>query len=133
MLPNADLFPLHRIDRLTSGVLILGKSSEVARDFSASLKSKQVGKQYIAVAEGICPTEGLFKVDYPLMEIDPLLGIWRAVHSEESKEFIKKHYLHHTPLDWNNVKEAETLFQVLYRDYASNRTVFLCQPVSFII
>jgi len=131
LLPNNDLYPLHRLDRLTSGVLLISKNKETARDFSIALRSKQIGKQYLALVNGICNMEGVFKVDYPLIEVDPLLGIWKSIHSDESKEYIKSHYLNDTPLDWNNAKHAETLFQVLHKDHASNQTVLLCQPVSF--
>ena len=133
MLPEEDLYPLHRLDRRTSGVLLLGKKKSVAGEFSHMLRNHQVGKQYLALVNGICnyDTHQVFKVNFPIMAVDPLHGVHRCVHSEESKEFIRAHYNDgDKPLDWNNAKHAETLFQVLHKDYTNNRTILLCQPVS---
>ncbi|KAG2381440.1 hypothetical protein C9374_006429 [Naegleria lovaniensis] len=133
MLPEEDLYPLHRLDRRTSGVLLLGKKKSVAGEFSSMLRSHQVGKQYLALVNGICnydPHE-VFKVDFPIMAVDPLHGVFRAIHSEESKEYVRAHYNDgDKPLDWNDAKHAETLFQVLHKDYKNNRTILLCQPIT---
>ena len=44
--------PLHRLDKLTTGVLLFGKSLTGARTFSRLLRVGQVEKTYIGVVEG---------------------------------------------------------------------------------
>ncbi len=46
------VYPLHRIDRGTSGVLMFGFSSEVARVMNASFVARSVKKRYLAVVRG---------------------------------------------------------------------------------
>lgn len=44
--------PLHRLDRVTSGIVVFSKSLEGARNFSAALGERRIGKRYLAVLEG---------------------------------------------------------------------------------
>lgn len=46
------LFPVHRIDRATSGALIFGRTSEVARDLKAHFDAQKVKKRYLALCRG---------------------------------------------------------------------------------
>lgn len=45
----------HRLDRLTSGVLILGKNSQTAGSLARQLREKKVEKQYLALVAGKFP------------------------------------------------------------------------------
>ncbi|WP_329741796.1 pseudouridine synthase [Dyella sp. A6] len=55
----------HRLDRATSGVLLVARSSEVAAALGEQFMGRDVRKQYLAVVRGWPePTEAL--VDYPL-------------------------------------------------------------------
>lgn len=55
----------HRIDRATSGVLLIARSAEVAAALGEQFMGREVRKQYLAVVRGWPePTEGL--IDYPL-------------------------------------------------------------------
>lgn len=45
-----ELFSVHRLDKITSGILLFAKSSEVARDFSEMFASKTIEKYYIAIS-----------------------------------------------------------------------------------
>lgn len=47
-----DLFSVHRLDRLTSGVLIFAKSSPKAAELSKLIASRTVDKEYICKVEG---------------------------------------------------------------------------------
>jgi len=60
------VFTVHRLDRPTSGVLLLGLSSEVARLLSQQFEQHQVHKTYHAVVRGYV-LEG-DTLDYPLVE-----------------------------------------------------------------
>lgn len=58
------VYPVHRLDRATSGVLLFAKSSEVARDVHALFAGRAVTKQYLALCRGHDPL--LVRVDHPL-------------------------------------------------------------------
>lgn len=58
------LYPIHRLDRATSGVLILGKNSEAAAMVAAQLRAQEVEKEYLAVVRGY--VEEKATIDYPL-------------------------------------------------------------------
>ncbi|MFC0820391.1 tRNA pseudouridine(65) synthase TruC [Moraxella marmotae] len=57
------VYPVHRLDRPTSGVLLFALSSEVARLLSLAFETHQVQKTYLAVVRGII---GSGRIDYPL-------------------------------------------------------------------
>ena len=58
------VYPIHRLDKPTSGVLIFALNSEVARMLSEDFKAHQIHKEYIAVVRGYTPQEAL--IDYDL-------------------------------------------------------------------
>lgn len=60
------VYPIHRLDRPTSGVLVLGLSSDAARALSLEFSERRVEKKYIAIVRGIPPQE--VRIDYPLKE-----------------------------------------------------------------
>lgn len=60
------VFPVHRLDRPTSGVLLFALSSEAARDMSEVFISGNIQKRYLALVRGFAP-ESRF-VDRPLKE-----------------------------------------------------------------
>jgi tRNA pseudouridine65 synthase len=53
------VYPVHRLDKPTSGVLLFALSSEIARELSEQFASHSVQKQYIAVVRGWTPEAGL--------------------------------------------------------------------------
>ncbi len=60
------VYPVHRLDRPTSGVLILGLSSDSARLLTQAFEKRQVEKRYLAVVRGY--TDEQETIDYPLRE-----------------------------------------------------------------
>jgi tRNA pseudouridine65 synthase len=60
------VFPVHRLDRPTSGALLFGLTPEVAHTLCQSFIDGEVGKTYLAVVRGATVAEGL--IDYPLIE-----------------------------------------------------------------
>ena len=46
------IYPVHRLDRATSGVLVFGLSSEAAGSLAALMRRREVGKRYLAVVRG---------------------------------------------------------------------------------
>lgn len=60
------VYPVHRLDRPTSGVLLFTLSPELATVLGTSFATRQVVKRYVAVVRGIVPDAGI--IDYPLVE-----------------------------------------------------------------
>ena len=44
------LFPVHRLDKMTSGLVIFAKSSEVAAQFGKMFEKREIEKYYIAIS-----------------------------------------------------------------------------------
>ena len=56
-------FVVHRLDRDTTGVIVLAKSTQVAAELSAAFRERRVHKDYVAFAEGR-PVPGM--IDDPI-------------------------------------------------------------------
>ncbi len=70
-LVGCHVFPVHRLDRPTSGVLLFAKSSEVANALCEQFASHTVEKQYLALVRGNMHESGV--LDYALkVELDEL-------------------------------------------------------------
>lgn len=61
------VFPIHRLDRPTSGVLLFALNSEMARIMSEQFEKHQVEKSYLAVVRGYL--QGEDRINYPLKVI----------------------------------------------------------------
>lgn len=70
------LYPAHRLDRATSGVLLFGKSPEAARDLGLQIMDKSLEKKYLAITRGHAPEEAL--IDYPLDDPESGRGFMEA-------------------------------------------------------
>ena len=81
------LHAVHRLDRATSGVLLVARSPEVAADLGRQLMARSVEKTYLAVVRGWPAEQG--EVDYPLTgsslrgEAKPALTRWRRLATVE--------------------------------------------------
>jgi tRNA pseudouridine65 synthase len=64
---NTHLYPVHRLDRATSGVLIVALRSKVARLVQEHFAAGQVHKSYIALCRGQDPNLG--RVEHPLTKV----------------------------------------------------------------
>jgi tRNA pseudouridine65 synthase len=60
------VFPVHRIDRPTSGVLLFALNSSVAAKLTTQFQEKTVRKTYHAIVRGFAPADGTW--DEPLLE-----------------------------------------------------------------
>lgn len=59
------VYPVHRIDRATSGILIFALSEEAASKMGVLWMANEVHKQYLTFVRGFIPEEGV--IDRPLM------------------------------------------------------------------
>lgn len=60
------VYPAHRLDKPTSGVLLFALTPEIASLLMPAFASGDMQKTYLAVARGIVPEAGC--IDYPLVE-----------------------------------------------------------------
>lgn len=60
------VYPVHRLDRATSGALLFGLTPEAARFMAVAFAERQVAKSYLAVLRGVADPEGV--IDYPLVD-----------------------------------------------------------------
>ena len=71
---------VNRLDRLTSGLMIIGLSSPCAHTLSREFVQGEVKKEYIARCSGEFPAEEV-EVDQPLLTVDRQMGL-NIVHPE---------------------------------------------------
>jgi len=62
------VYPVHRLDRATGGALVLGLSSEAARQLVEAFTGGLARKRYWAVVRGHLAGEGL--IEHPLVDLD---------------------------------------------------------------
>jgi tRNA pseudouridine65 synthase len=86
-LVEGPLHLIHRLDRATSGVLLIGRNSEVAGTLGRQFMQRDVEKTYLAVCRGWPEETG--ELDYPLPGVrensdrKPALTRWRRLASIE--------------------------------------------------
>lgn len=62
------LYPVHRLDKPTSGLILFALSSEVAQQLQAVMDNDETRKEYLLVCRGYTPDSGI--IDHPLAPID---------------------------------------------------------------
>lgn len=92
-------FP-HRLDRETSGVIIVAKTAEAMREISLLWMQKSVHKEYLALVEGVLAIEQL-RIDAPIHRDGDQRPQWHV--SPQGKEAItllqvERHFPAHTLL-----------------------------------
>lgn len=81
------LHAVHRLDRATSGVLLVARSSEVAAELGRQAMARTMDKTYLAAVRGWPAEAG--EIDYPLTgssltgEAKPALTRWRRLATVE--------------------------------------------------
>ncbi len=61
------VYPVHRLDKPTSGVLLFALDAQMAQTMSLLFRSSQVDKEYLAVVRGF--TEDRSLIEYPLKQM----------------------------------------------------------------
>lgn len=60
------VYPLHRLDKPTSGVLVFGLHADIARTLGEQFSQQRIQKRYLCVVRGVAPDSG--HIDHPLTE-----------------------------------------------------------------
>jgi len=61
------VYPIHRLDKPTSGVLLFALSKEIAQVMSEAFRQNEVKKQYITIVRGYVDEQGV--IDHPLKQM----------------------------------------------------------------
>jgi tRNA pseudouridine32 synthase / 23S rRNA pseudouridine746 synthase len=80
---------VHRLDRDTSGCLLLARNPKAHARFAQAFEAKSVTKQYLAVVEGI-PEETSGIIDLPLGKFSTQKSGWRMVVDKGGKSAITR-------------------------------------------
>ncbi|QPG75456.1 hypothetical protein FOA43_002811 [Brettanomyces nanus] len=98
------LYPVHRLDKVTSGVLMFCKDQTTVSLFKQMMRNKSVAKTYLARVSGVFPERT--QCD------DPIVYIYGA--RKEVKQF----------------EPAKTVFAKLFYDSITDESVIECHPIS---
>jgi tRNA pseudouridine32 synthase/23S rRNA pseudouridine746 synthase len=79
--------PVHRLDRDTSGCLLLARNPKAHKRFQRAFEEKQVSKTYVAVLDGV-PAETEGTIDLPLGKVSSAAEGWRMVHDPKGRPSI---------------------------------------------
>lgn len=77
--------PVHRLDRDTSGCLLLARNPKAHKRFAAAFEAGTVEKHYLAVVEGVPDAEDGV-IDLPLAKISSREQGWRMTVSDRGKQ-----------------------------------------------
>ncbi|MBP7951040.1 MAG: RluA family pseudouridine synthase [Verrucomicrobiales bacterium] len=85
MANGARLSIINRLDRETSGLVLVAKNLPTARDFHKAMERRQARKEYLAIVWG-WPEEDVFRVEAPLLrrgEVEPSpVWLMQCVHPD---------------------------------------------------
>ncbi|KAF9550617.1 tRNA-pseudouridine synthase [Agrocybe pediades] len=99
-------YPVNRLDRLTSGLMIIPLSAQRARQLTLEFMAGTVRKEYVARVKGHFPSEEI-TCEEPLLTVDRQMGL-NIVHPEG--------------------KPAKTVFNIIHYDENTGSSVVRCRP-----
>ena len=99
--------PCNRLDRLTSGVMFIGKDARAAEKLSMQIRGRSVKKEYVARVIGEFP-EGEVVCEQPVMQISPKLGLNRARASGKQAKTVFKRLAYYSPARKSRDEEGYT-------------------------
>lgn len=88
--------PCNRLDRLTSGIMFIGKTSAAAMEMSEQIFGRAVRKEYLARVHGRFP-EGEVVCTQPILQISPKLGLNRVRASGKPAKTVFKRLAYYGP------------------------------------
>ncbi|GJE98159.1 pseudouridine synthase domain-containing protein [Phanerochaete sordida] len=101
-------YTINRLDRLTSGLMIIPLNAKLAHKMAEEFAAGTVRKEYVARCKGKFP-EGDTVCEEPLLTIDRQMGL-NVVHPDG--------------------KHAKTIFTLLHYDEETDSSVLHCKPVT---
>lgn len=98
--------PCNRLDRLTSGVMFIGKHAKAAEAMSLQIQGRTVRKEYVARVIGEFP-EGDIVCNMPILQISPKLGLNRVRANGKEARTVFKRLAYYPPKNDINDKKGE--------------------------
>ena len=83
------VYPFHRLDKATSGVLLFALDKETARRMTQSFTEGRVTKSYLAVVRGF--TKDAERIDHPLREIADKMTSQNTDRDKPGKEAVTEY------------------------------------------
>ncbi|KAF5354738.1 hypothetical protein D9756_005528 [Leucocoprinus leucothites] len=102
------VYPINRLDRLTSGLMIIPLSPDRARELQTEFVAGTVQKEYVARCKGRFPDEEVV-CEEPLLTVDRQMGL-NIVHPEG--------------------KPAKTIFNLIRYDANTDSSIVRCRPLT---
>ncbi|KAF2280656.1 DRAP deaminase [Westerdykella ornata] len=99
--------PCNRLDRLTSGIMFIGKHRQAAEDMSAQIRGRTVKKEYITRVVGEFP-EGEVVCEKPILQISPKLGLNRVRANGKEAKTVFKRMAYYPPKNDNAAEAAKS-------------------------
>jgi len=125
--------PCNRLDRLTSGIMFIGKTPKAAEKLSLEIQARTVRKEYIARVRGEFP-DGEIVCDMPILQISPKLGLNRVRANGKAARTVFKKLAYYPPKasqavdDSNQMEGAAQPAVELPKD--RGYTIVRCLPVT---
>ena len=141
------VYPIHRLDRATSGVLLFALSSEVARDMQQLFRERAIEKTYLALCRG---TQALGTVDHPLskekdgdkqsartefqlLDSAGRYGLYKAKPITGRLHQLRRHLKHMSHPIIGDVRYGKGKHNRLFRqEYGFHRLALHCRGLSFV-
>lgn len=98
--------PCNRLDRLTSGVMFIGKHRRAAEKLTDQIMARTVKKEYVARVKGEFP-EGDVICDKPILQISPKLGLNRVRASGKAARTVFKRLAYYPPVTTDETRNQE--------------------------
>lgn len=83
---GCHVWPLHRLDKPTSGVLLFGLSAEAAKLMAPQFEQHSLLKSYLAIVRGYTSEQAL--IDYPLKEIHDKMTDKKAQKDKDAQDAV---------------------------------------------
>jgi tRNA pseudouridine synthase 9 len=97
--------PCNRLDRLTSGIMFIGKHRQAADNMTVQIKDRTVKKEYVARVVGEFP-EGEVVCEQPILQISPKLGLNRVRANGKEARTVFKRMAYYPPKPTESSAEA---------------------------
>lgn len=94
---NWNPLPCNRLDRLTSGIMFVGKHAKAAEELGRQISERTVRKEYVARVTGMFPN-GEVVCNMPILQISPKLGLNRIRASGKHARTIFKRLAYYPPM-----------------------------------
>jgi len=82
--------PVHRLDRDTSGCLLLARNPKALKRFAQAFETGAVTKRYLAILEGV-PAQESGTIDLPLAKVSTRENGWRMIGDAKGKPSITRY------------------------------------------